>query len=553
MDKSMIRCTSCWESTSRETEYCPRCGTRLKHTDTAPRKKLGFAFWRNIILLVISVLLLISAFIPMFRMEVSADMVEGFIANEAGSANFKFVNESPVKMDISAMDMVTFFFEGFKNLNDEDLAKTKYAQRVEVKTQLFAQSFNESDIKEGVLHISDRHVHVLNEMLSDYIHMTFLSGADEMKFSTGIAGVVSLAYTMLTVAFFVLAVVNLVLGLCGRKAPYKYVVGLLCFILPAIAAYSAIIYVTMGVNAPTIGLLLAAVPAAIGVLGAAIIGLFARREHSWLGVLTRGGTLVLAAAMIAIAFMPMFTLTVRTQYSNAARMVNADAHLSANFYDSINMSCGQYEQLHDEYGTAYESLSQMKKSEFEEGEKSAMQIKILATVLVLCADQAYTTHAFSYTMYLLVAMLIFAALVIWQCLIYFTQGRDRSRLNWFFRSVAAVMMLLVLVMNIVIVAVANAGAKGSTFIDVSQRLSDYMALGLGVASICGIAFAVAMMCIPHGNYKKWVWGAYVLLPENRAPAAPAAQENAPKATPAVTPAETPAETPVKETVVTVTE
>ncbi len=513
MNKSIVRCPSCWEGVARDTERCPRCHTRLTEKEASGRRVFGFAFWRNCILLVISVALLVTAFVPMFRETLGNGDLETLLGDE-----IRIESDREVQWNFSAFDMLIHGIESTKHLTNEEMSNNKYSVRASNFMSDFQNSIDETrDVVKNpdgsvVVVLKDNHIRILNDFVDATMHVMFLSGEDIDNASTFTFAVLASAlYVLALIAFFVLALVNFILNLCGRAAPYTYVVRLVALMAPALAAYCGSMYTTGCYNTPLVGTWMALGLSLVALIAVCILGLIARREHSWFGILTRGGTLILATAMIAAVFMPMLSISVQAQFSNATDIVEGRANLGSGFYGEIDLSYGEYDALREDYIGYYEDLEEMKKSEFEEGDVSGVHVIMFATLLSLCADRAEYTHYFSYTYILLIVMCIFTALVMWQSLCYFALGKDMKYISWFFRGVALLAMLLVLVMNIVIVCVSNAGADGSLFMDGIQSLGHIMRFHIGVASIFGTVCAIAMMCIPHGRYKKWVWGAYVLV------------------------------------------
>lgn len=481
-------CPVCGRTNPENANYCMHCGADMKGGVKAEPKKersrfLSLAFFRNCALLLISILLVVFAFLPLVKYP--------YIADPAYKG---------ITIRFNMIDSVVFFFDSMHRETEEELKDSALAEKL---VDLQAQIQSESALNNGAI------TPHLKKLIQETVKTMARIGLRSEETSVSIAGLVAtvcaILYMMICAALLTLSTLNLILFLLGSPAPYSHALRLLCLIPAACLTFYAAFFAQVGTNAGNASLCVGAVLtlafSCTGIAAFALIGFLQRKTYSVGGIVTRGLSLTAALLMLCMIFTPLLSAEITTTFSGKDKTVTQTAQLDSALFDGLWMSEEAYAELEESVPDLMESFSHFTRYGVKRGDAYLLNLS-MASYAVLSADRATNSTYFALTSFLLAAVCVCASLVVWQSLCYFALGSDIRALTWAAKIAGLVTALALLGVLIGLVVSANNALGGIVLDGMRSKLSSIYKMKLNAGGIFCAVFALLALCTPSLAFAK---------------------------------------------------
>ncbi len=293
---------------------------------TTTKKSLPM-FLKTLIILVISGILLVSAFLPI--VSYSTDEFEGMDLDETLT-----INMSPVRN-------VVLMFDSFANKDNEDIADSDLADEV---NDLLKDLEDEIEADYDDIEISSKGMRMISKMVYLELRMGLQSEDNAMRIPFIISSFASLAYIALVIVLFVFALLNFLAYFGGKEVNIKKTVMFLCAIPAAlILNYFATANAMYGVYMSQIadgelgvGTVLGIVFSVLAI--AALITfafVFDRVKFNLKRYLVRIGVLVVAFVALMSVFMPLSSVSLEGKFAGRNSKTKVSVMQTAGYFGAL--------------------------------------------------------------------------------------------------------------------------------------------------------------------------------------------------------------------------
>ena len=523
-------CPNCAAPIERGANFCAACGTMIhgeagtvqpKPKKPKKAKKASvIPLIRNCILVLVSVIMLIFSFMSVATYDLSLMGMEADIK-------------------LSPMRTTVIFFDTFKDLDADELMESDLYDDVEkaskefysevvggtadIVSGLFGLENTDAELSPAVMaNYDDFYISggnssgngisddVISEdsisdydifsMLDDprnniklskdaekaleklmYLSLRLEAQGEEIKptASGAVTMLTSLAFVALSIAFFAVSVINLLLGLFGKSAPTKSALRLLPTIplMAVIAYFSCSTFFTSGgyyfiTTKMGVATVVALIAGAIGVVACITLKIVTdRSELSLRGIITHSVSFAAAIAVICLVFAPVMTTTVKARIGSSLGTSEIKTSIGSDYFEDLNLG----EEVKDAYDDArpsdtkknieemLTSYNDATKADIKDGKLKFVNQEIMTlTFSALGGGTLDFCSVFALVPVLLALSALAAALVAWQSVCYFTVGKSMKSVTIPAKILTILCAMAAVALVIVFCAIINFNIKEFT-------------------------------------------------------------------------------------------
>ncbi len=472
---------------------------------------LSVRFFRNAAILLLSMFVLLAAFLPVVRVQ-SDDLSYGITG---------------VEIRYGGIDAVLLTADSLhKDTNDEITDSKLYRRYEEVYDE-----WKEAVGGAGDINRFDQMSRKQQKLFVQMVKLLTRIGArsENVAFSpaTMIAAIAFVLYALFALGFFVVALLQFLLWLLRGRSIGGAAGRMLCFVPGATLALHFAFRLFMGnlFKTSPAGSIVAAIVAALVLLIASMVtGLVTKEIRLRVGssvraVFTATCALVLLSVLLLSPLSVRLTGKLRQSSSGTPSdtVSTVKVKIGWDFFDSISMTEEQIDKSEDVIESSLSSLGYFTRSSFvrqNEGAVSALDTAI-AYVLRMATSDGRGVGVFAYVPVLAFLAVLAGAWMMEESLLYFVVGGEKRLTCLLSRVTVIVTVLLLLVALIVTVIVCNVTIDNTFF----RKLADDAVFGSTVGSngavrkmlhhlqptaapIVATAFAVVSIAIPSPGEKR---------------------------------------------------
>lgn len=472
---------------------------------------LSVRFFRNAAILLLSMFVLLAAFLPVVRVQ-SDDLSYGITG---------------VEIRYGGIDAVLLTADSLhKDTNDEITDSKLYRRYEEVYDE-----WKEAVGGAGDINRFDQMSRKQQKLFVQMVKLLTRIGArsENVAFSpaTMIAAIAFVLYALFALGFFVVALLQFLLWLLRGRSIGGAAGRMLCFVPGATLALHFAFRLFMGnlFKTSPAGSIVAAIVAALVLLIASMVtGLVTKEIRLRVGssvraVFTATCALVLLSVLLLSPLSVRLTGKLRQSSSGTPSdtVSTVKVKIGWDFFDSISMTEEQIDKSEDVIESSLSSLGYFTRSSFvrqNEGAVSALDTAI-AYVLRMATSDGRGVGVFAYVPVLAFLAVLAGAWMMEESLLYFVVGGEKRLTCLLSRVTVIVTVLLLLVALIVTVIVCNVTIDNTFF----RKLADDAVFGSTVGSngavrkmlhhlqptaapIVAMAFAVVSIAIPSPGEKR---------------------------------------------------
>lgn len=492
---------------------------------------LSARFFRDLALFALSVFVLVTAFLPVVKLELTDN-------------DFDIPD---LKVPFSGIDAVTFLSDNLHGYTAEELADSKLADKVTDLTRSAEKVADAIGDNARYDRLTSEQKKVINEWIKLSYRMLLSSENTAFQPSILFAAVAFFLFAAFAVAFCALALLDLLRYLFGGRAGDGAVRRFLCLVPgAALARYcifrlftdSAFGAVASGTPAESvIATLATSVLLLLAVMG---VGLWTKEFRLRVGSAVRAG-LTAACAVVILCVMLLSPLSVKlTGYfraKNGTPENNASGvriNLGWEFYDRISLTDKELEAFDQNIGASVAALGNYPKSDYKNGKAPAMATLHTATAYALrmATGDGYGMGVFAFLPVLVSLAALACAWMLGEGLLYFATGGNRRGTCTLARVATFLAVLLLLAGVIVTVVVFNTTVDNSNLRDLAGspvfgevvggtgQLGKMLHARLTAAPIVVTVIALFGVCIPApGDKRKKSPFTTLPMPKGNAPVA----------------------------------
>lgn len=438
------------------------------------RKSKGFELGRSIAVLAISVLMLIMAFFPVFKVRFEQQNIE-------------------VPVMLSTIDNMVLLVDSFQNLEADELLDTRLSeearelsedldkelQRLAEKKGLSRQSMEYDDLSGYAKELMNR---------AAILVMRLACQSEELIPSPMfiIVAVLSLLYILVCVAAVVVSVLHLlsVVGVLKAQTTSlsKITVALLC----AVPMMLALLYLAMffrysfGMSSASLGWAGIVTMISFAVLLAGLVTyrfVIAKKRACLSAIIKHSVSVVVAVVLLVLLTAPIFTTTLEAVFSDKMKERQESFSTNVSFFERLHLTKSesdfgqtifeeydmkQFENLMEEHVEALESYTA---KDFREGKASAANRQYL-----LDLSASWGMHEFYWLFYLIsilyLLIAIGACLSLWSHMTWFADGGYCyvvDRVSKYTSCICATLALVLAIVFIVLIGSYLDGYKYDRF------------------------------------------------------------------------------------------
>ena len=522
-----IYCRNCGRQCLAGDSFCPTCGlpldpvkgerTREVVHERKPRSPvasrfLSVKFFRNAAILLLSLLVLVTAFVP---------LVQGDTGTEINA-----LVGIPVKIEFrfGGMDFITFFFDNLHNDTAKEIEESRLCDRL-----LDAEAEAEQTFK-GVTNTNDltRDQKQLIERLM-HLSLRVMLRSEDAAFAPSLlfAAVTSLLYMLFAVAFFVFALLNLLFHLLGRRDLISAALRFLCLVPGAtlVLNYAARMWLgnTFLHIAPAGTIVWSVAGALVLVVVVMIIGLATRTVRFRTGALVRTLCVsVCAFVMLSVLLLAPLSVKLTGKFPSLmddilpgetgaeAPASTVKARLDWSFFDAISMTENDLEDFDAKTFAALSALSAFKRSDYSRGTMGATGVLHTATAYVLhmATGDGSGMDVFAFLPAIALLAALATAWMLGEGLLYLATGRSKRQTYKAAKLSACIFSFLLLVLLIVTVIIFNITVEQSNITALAEnevfgsvvgengRLHRMIYMQIGAAPIVVAVFSLLALLLP---------------------------------------------------------
>ena len=546
-----IYCRNCGRQCLEGDSFCPSCGLPLDpvksertHKVVHERKPrspvasrfLSVKFFRNAAILLLSILVLVTAFVPLVQVDTGTEI------NELIGVPLK------VEFRFSGIDFITFFIDSLHNDTAKEIEESRLCDRLldaEAEAERTLDDVtNANDLTRDQKQLIERMVHLSLRVMLRSEDAAF---APSLLFSA----VTSLLYMMFAVAFFVFALLNLLFHLLGRRDLFTVSLRFLCLVPGAtlVLHYAARVWLgnTFFHIAPRGTIVWSVAGALVLVVAVMIIGLATRTVRFRAGALVRTLCVsVCAFVMLSVLLLAPLSVKLTGKFPSLmddilpgetgadASASTVKARLDWSFFDSISMTEDGLKDFDAKTFAALSALSAFKRSDYSRGTMGATAVLHTATAYVLrmATGDGSGMDVFAFLPVIALLAALAAAWMLGEGLLYLATGRCKRQTYMTAKLSACILSFLLLIVLLVTVIIFNITVEQSNIKALAEnevfgsvvgengRLHRMIHMQIGAAPIVVAVFSLLALLLPLPVAKR---SEAVTLPMPEEEAAPVAE------------------------------
>lgn len=483
MDQKLF-CENCGAEISATAKFCMRCGTKVvlaerevpvsakaeetmtvteteaetsvpKEPEEKRERKPFFApgEWRKFARcgagFLLSILILVFAFLPIVSYKVDEDLIEDF------------------SYSYSATDYIVFLYDSFLEYDEDELEESALYEKYEDLQEDLQDIIEEEDDLEDL----DKSQKKLLRRYYVYTTRLLLRSKGEVSVSVAVAAAVSLAYLIFSVVFFAVASYNLVRCFLRKKEGYTKIVKMISFTpflailvffatkIAKIHAYSYVQPVESAMGSGAKGIIIVS---CVGIL----LAIAERVISNWKKISVKRMTVnaisvVLATVTICLIFSPVLSASVRAVFDGKSTKRDVTVTLGAESLLAVEMPKESLNERLDDIGSSKSEKKDYLGSEMElfsyytlremrAGDADGEMATFLGDTFLAFIGE-YATFIVI-TPYVILAAALFMALAAQKSLAYLCLGESKSGkgafVGWYLFVLAAIILLVVYIVCI---------------------------------------------------------------------------------------------------------
>lgn len=472
---------------------------------------LSVRFFRNAAILLLSMFVLLAAFLPVVRVQ-SDDLSYGITG---------------VEIRYGGIDAVLLTADSLHKDTKDEIMDSKLYRRYEEVYDEGKEAFDGVDDIDRFDQMSRKQQKLFVQMVKLLTRIGARSENVAFSPATMIAAIAFVLYALFALGFFVVALLQFLLWLLRGRSIGGAAGRMLCFVPGATLALHFAFRLFMGnlFKTSPAGSIVAAIVAALVLLIASMVtGLVTKEIRLRVGssvraVFTATCALVLLSVLLLSPLSVRLTGKLRQSSSGTPSdtVSTVKVKIGWDFFDSISMTEEQIDKSEDVIESSLSSLGYFTRSSFvrqNEGAVSALDTAI-AYVLRMATSDGRGVGVFAYVPVLAFLAVLAGAWMMEESLLYFVVGGEKRLTCLLSRVTVIVTVLLLLVALIVTVIVCNVTIDNTFF----RKLADDAVFGSTVGSngavrkmlhhlqptaapIVATAFAVVSIAIPSPGEKR---------------------------------------------------
>ena len=492
MVENKCKCSACGAEVDGKEKYCPVCGISLRAPEdiivvkgdlsgasfvakllSAPRTILV----RNAVLLFLSLVILLSAFLPII--------------------SYNGVKVSPIQSIVLASDIV-------RTETVEDVNESRLGDKTSV---IFKEFFDEElssvdigDIGEYIaLHaLFTEELERPEQSLPTYNFARYIfrvtdGGPVIMAYLSAISMIV---YIILAVVLFVCSWKNLVRLATGKKTLYRSVMSQFCFMLPfAVVAYFANSSIGLFITKAGIGLWLSVVSLSIGIIyGTVELCINNYKQGKQVLAPRKVIATALSIILLCMMFVPVFSLTVEGVYEGRSTAKEVTVPIDTAFFSELaptEIEIPIYENIYESryYASRIKDASlsavyEMSAREVENSYEGRTLFALLITTAYFSNYEVDFAYKFSFIPVIVFVAGLASAFIVWQRLRHLCLDSAKGGVIVSFGIIGALASVVVLAFAIVFVYSLGFALD---YIGVGEFVSGSVACGAIISVVVFIA------------------------------------------------------------------
>ena len=479
---------------------------------------LTVRFFRSAAILLLSVFVLLTAFLPVIKMDTGTQLTEYI------GLPFDF------EMRFNCIDTFTFFFDNLKNETPQEQMESRlYDEEQDLQAELVKAFTGYVDASGN---IRDRELTREQErLLEKTVRLTLRTSyrSEQTAFSPAVllVAVASLLYILFAIAFFVVSLLQFLLYLLRGRLPGSAGLRLLCFVPGATLAlfFAYRVFTGSVLKASATGTVIACVvTTAVLLLVAMVAGMVSKEIRLKTGSAVRA-CLTCICTLVTLCVLLLSPLSVKLTgkfattslvSTTATDASSVKVKLDWSFFDSVSLTDKELDHFDENLTDALMELGDYQRSDFSRGTAAAISAVHTATAYVL---RMATGDGRNMTVFAFLPVLAFLAAlalswVMAEALLYFVTGNGRSASCLAARITALVSVFLLLIVLIVTVAICDITLDNSTIYNIATSpvfgdvvgenglVRRMIRMRLTAVPFVVLAFSVLAVAIPAPGKKK---------------------------------------------------
>lgn len=523
-ENATIYCRNCGRQCLEGDHFCPHCGLPLDPTKCArvrvkkPRsavvsRLLTVKFFRNAAILLLSLLVLLTAFLPFVKLDTGTELSEMF--GEPMKIEFRF----------SGIDFITLFFDSLHNDTAKQIEESRLNDKLLDATAEMAQAF---ESVEDVNDLTREQKHLVERVIHLGLRLTSRSEDAAFAPSLLLAAVTSFLYMTFAVGFVAVALLNLLWHLLGRRDLIGVTLRCLVLVPGATLALHFAARIAVGNTffrvAPAGTVIGTVIAAVLLIVATMVIGLVTGTVRFRAGAAVRTfATCVCAFVMLSVLLPAPVSVKLTGKFPSstgsvlpgestgtAASTTTVKAGMDWSFFDAISMTDNDLKNFDEKTLAALNALAAFPRSDYSRGTMVATGALHVATAYVLrmATGDGSGMGIFAFLPVLALLAAFTAAWMLGEGLLYFATGRCRRSVYVAAKVAACATAALLLVALIVTVLVFNVTVDQSNLKGLAEsevfgsvvgengRLYRMMRMQIGAAPIVLTVFSLVALALP---------------------------------------------------------
>lgn len=437
-------CRQCGKSLNGETKKEEKCENKAEKLKRAKASR-PYAIIKSSIILFLSFIFLIGAFLPVASYEIDDEFVENL--------------EGTIEVEITPIENIVYLFDSMKEYDDEGI---KYDDLYEDFEDISGEL---EDILweyrgDEYVYLSYEEEEIIVEYAKIVARLSLISDKISPTPSLIFNAVVSILYIAFAFVFFGIALYNFIKTLRGKAANMKLLTSLVCLV-PFIIGFaysilsSGFIRSDMGDSGAVMFLFIVAIGALI-----AEKFVFSEKKIKVSQIVISACCILLCMIVMSASFGLVFNVEIRGKFNESARIRGAETQFDSSFYQELESNQKLRDELFaDSYNTDIEKevneiIKNYTAAEVKNG-KADMQVG--SAVVLTMYRWMKDASVFMCSIYYVGALVaILAALAGWRCLLGFISEDDNKRgVVKLFSLIASILAILFLVLNCVFIFMFN--------------------------------------------------------------------------------------------------
>ncbi len=498
-------CMVCGATNNENNMHCCECGALLSDEEVTvkvkktsvhrslPKNNVSFII-KNAMLFVLSILLLVFAFLPVYSVELD-------IGEFYGSSDI----DGEIEFKISTVDAITFWFDSLQELdNEERMDSELYEEIRELQEDLvddFKDRYEGEDVEK--IKLTRKQEKLATSLMKGYLRFSLQSEDVKTAGYMTLGMIFSFIYLALSVVFFALCTTSFIRLLLGYKSWFAACLKITLWIpLSAVLLCFCVIPYTVDLNNSSYGHMGTTVIVSAIICFAFVIYLLIdkavrTKSVNIAGIVKNAISLVCAVIVLFMIFAPVLTTKITTVFDGGNSEKTADISLNADCFayldkdEDADIFAGYSDR--SEVHSAFLKFSEYTRREVSQGIADVYNYTYLARMLSSVFDFDLLS-LFALTFYAFVALGLCAGAVAIQNAVYLCTGIKSRWITILFKILCVVCAFAILVVSIIFCL--SVGFAADEF-----ELTDNYTVKVAAAPIILLIFAVIVVCVPSNDRK----------------------------------------------------